>query len=250
MNASAVERGFFRSVFFRTYTDEESRQQGTVEEFSKPNRATTAGMRAHSVYDKIDEDGLVPPGTRCSGEDVIIGKTAPANPSDESSSAMDTKLQSKLTKRDASTTLRAAENGIIDSVILTTNEEGLKMSKVRVRSSRQPQIGDKFASRHGQKGTCGQLTQRILCWLRAVCVCCVLIPFVSCCSFVLMIRNAIQAGGYAILVRGRRAGHHRESSRHPVAHDHRSLDRGTDRRARTAHAQRIASSGSDSLGLS
>lgn len=160
MNASAVERGFFRSVFFRTYTDEESRQQGSVEEFSKPNRATTAGMRAHSVYDKIDEDGLVPPGTRCSGEDVIVGKVAPANPTDESSSAMDTKLQSKLTKRDASTTLRAAENGIIDNVILTTNEDGLKLTKVRVRSSRQPQIGDKFASRHGQKGTCGQSTLR------------------------------------------------------------------------------------------
>jgi DNA-directed RNA polymerase beta subunit len=74
MNASAVERGFFRSVFFRTYTDEESNSNNTIEEFSKPNRATTAGMRAHSVYEKVDEDGLVPPGSRCSGEDVIIGQ--------------------------------------------------------------------------------------------------------------------------------------------------------------------------------
>ena len=53
MNASAVERGFFRSVFFRTYTDEESRQNNVLDEFSKPNRATTAGMRAHSVYEKV-----------------------------------------------------------------------------------------------------------------------------------------------------------------------------------------------------
>ena len=160
MNASAVERGFFRSVFFRTYTDEESNSNNTLEEFSKPNRATTAGMRAHSVYDKVDEDGLVPPGSRCSGEDVIIGKTAPLVAADETTTSMDTRLQSKLTKRDSSTTLRAAENGIIDNVVLTTNEAGLRMAKVRVRSSRVPQIGDKFASRHGQKGTCGIQVRR------------------------------------------------------------------------------------------
>ena len=76
MSQSAIDRGFFRSVFYRCYVDEEKEAfQGTdvIEHFECPNKDSTAGMRAGN-YRKLDADGLVPPGVRVMGKDIVIGK--------------------------------------------------------------------------------------------------------------------------------------------------------------------------------
>ncbi|ANB15047.1 DNA-directed RNA polymerase II core subunit RPB2 [Sugiyamaella lignohabitans] len=156
MNQSSIDRGLFRSLFFRSYMDQERRiGMSVVEEFEKPTRADTLRLK-HGTYDKLDEDGLIAPGIRVSGEDIIIGKTAPIPP-DTEELGQRTKYH---TKRDASTPLRSTENGIVDQVLLTTNQEGLRFVKVRMRTTKVPQIGDKFASRHGQKGTIGVTYRR------------------------------------------------------------------------------------------
>lgn len=151
MNQSSIDRGLFRSLFFRSYTDCEKRVGiNSVEAFEKPFRSDTLRLK-HGTYDKLDDDGIVAPGVRVSGEDIIIGKTSPIAPD---SNELGQRTVTHV-KRDASTPLRSTESGIVDQVILTTNQDGLKYVKVRVRTTKIPQIGDKFASRHGQKGTIG-----------------------------------------------------------------------------------------------
>ncbi|CAM9924581.1 unnamed protein product, partial [Laminaria digitata] len=123
----------------------------SAESFERPARENTAGMK-HGNYDKLEDDGLVAPGTRVSGTDVLIGKTTPLGGG--AASGM-TGGQGHRSKKDSSTVMRSHEDGIVDRVMLSTNQEGFKFCKVRIRNVRVPQIGDKFASRHGQKGTIG-----------------------------------------------------------------------------------------------
>ena len=75
MNQSSIDRGLFRSAFFRTYHSEEKREAKLKREtFEIPDKTNCSGLR-HGNYTKLDSEGLIAPGTRVSGDDIIIGKT-------------------------------------------------------------------------------------------------------------------------------------------------------------------------------
>ena len=152
MNQSSIDRGLFRSAFFRTYQTEEKNTIRKKETIEIPDIKVTSGLR-HGLYSKLDNDGIISPSTRVSGDDIIIGKTDLILRFGEAIDQPSTGLR-KL-KKDISIPLRSSENGIVDTVMITNNYDGYRMVKVKCRSIRIPQIGDKFASRHGQKGTIG-----------------------------------------------------------------------------------------------
>jgi DNA-directed RNA polymerase II subunit RPB2 len=164
LNKASVERGLFRSFFYRTYRDEEKKNATTGEEekFCKPDVTKTEGMR-HGTYDKLASDGFVPANTWVESNDIIIGKVSPVrhgkmgSKKSGGSSKMRDVFAEKVTYRDLSKTLRSNEDGYVDRVYRTINGDGYCVMKLRVRSERVPTIGDKFSSRHGQKGTCGMI---------------------------------------------------------------------------------------------
>ena len=152
MNQSSIDRGLFRSAFFRTYTSEQRVEAKLKHEnFEVPNEKEVSKYRVGS-YCKLDKEGLIAPGTKVKGDDIIIGKTGLVSMDVDDESG-----ENKITKKktDLSESLRPSEEGVIESVMLTTNRSGYIIAKVKCRSTRIPQIGDKFASRHGQKGTIG-----------------------------------------------------------------------------------------------
>nr|PVC49472.1 DNA-directed RNA polymerase [Theileria orientalis] len=152
MNQSSIDRGLFRSVFNRTYSSEEKYLGSTViESFTKPTATSNFLNLKRGDYSKLDNDGLIEPGSRVLGDDIIIGRSSPVE-SDPNNPNYPAEMNLRM---DCSCCLRPNENGVVDNVLLTVNNKGCKFTKVKVRSVRVPQIGDKFASRHGQKGTIG-----------------------------------------------------------------------------------------------
>ena len=178
INRAALDRGLFRSEFYRTYKDEEKKNQASGEEerFCQPNPLTTRHMKLAN-YDKLGVDGFVPENKFVTQDDVLIGKVAPirlrghdgaaqAGINHASLHAMSSVAAAAAVEaaggkrfRDSSKLLRANESGYVDKIYRGRNGEGYSFVKIRVREERIPVIGDKFSSRHGQKGTCGLILE-------------------------------------------------------------------------------------------
>ncbi|MEK6862199.1 MAG: DNA-directed RNA polymerase subunit B, partial [Nanoarchaeota archaeon] len=151
LNKGSVERGLARSTYFRPYIVEELRYSGgLVDEIGIPNKEVK-GYKSEHDYRLLEEDGIIYPGACVREEDVLIGKTSPPRFLGE----LDEFSIAASKRRESSAVVRHGEEGVVDFVTITENEEGNRFVQARLRHLRIPEVGDKFASRHGQKGVIG-----------------------------------------------------------------------------------------------
>ena len=149
-NKGSIDRGLFQATIYHTEKDEDKQKINGDEEIRcKPDPTKTKGMKFGN-YGKVNSKGLIPENTLVENRDIIISKITPIKENRND--------HTKLIKyEDQSKIFRTAEETYIDKNYIDRNGDGYNFAKVRLRTVRKPVIGDKFSSRHGQKGTIGNI---------------------------------------------------------------------------------------------
>ena len=152
-NKSSIDRGLFQASIFHTEKDEDKKIHGDEEVRCKPDKTKTKGIK-FANYNKVNSKGIIPENTLLEDRDIIIAKTIPIKENRNDPTKV-------IKYTDESRIFRTNEETYIDKNLIDRNGDGYNFCKVRVRTLRQPIIGDKFSSRHGQKGTIGNIIPEI-----------------------------------------------------------------------------------------
>ena len=151
-NKGSLDRGLFVATIYHTEKDEDKQKINGDEEIRcKPDASKTKGMKFGN-YSKVNNKGVIPENTLVENRDIIISKVTPIKENRND--------HTKVIKfEDQSKIFRTTEETYVDKNYIDRNGDGYNFAKVRLRTIRKPVIGDKFSSRHGQKGTIGNIIQ-------------------------------------------------------------------------------------------
>ncbi|KAI6117969.1 hypothetical protein F5141DRAFT_1095081 [Pisolithus sp. B1] len=107
-------------------------------------------------YDIIQMDGLAGVGERVDPGDVYVNKQTPTNANDNTFTGQ----AATVPYKNAPLMYKSPVAGYIDKVLVSDTENDQTLIKVLIRQTRRPELGDKFSSRHGQKGVCGLIVNQ------------------------------------------------------------------------------------------
>jgi hypothetical protein len=146
-NEGSLKRGLFRTTYYTTYEahEEKSKTGGaTIDKVftNIESEANVVGTKPGYDYSKLDKYGLIRENTPIDDKTVLVGITSSGS-------------DNKDNKVDGSKTPKKGQLGTVDKAFITDGEEGFRIAKIRIREERIPNLGDKMASRVGQKGTVG-----------------------------------------------------------------------------------------------
>jgi DNA-directed RNA polymerase subunit B len=151
LNKGSVDRGLARSTYYRPYTSVELNYAGGLrDEITIPEK-DVSGYRTEESYRFLEDDGVVYTEAKLNSGEAVIGKTSPPKFLSE------VREISIKAKKEASSVIRQEEHGTIESVFITEDNQGNKVIRVKTRDLRIPELGDKFATSHGQKGIIGAI---------------------------------------------------------------------------------------------
>jgi len=148
LNKTSIERGLFNSLYYRSYSDDESEENGNRVYFGNPDNFEDIKKGEMLNFDKLDKHGFAKEGSNVTHEDAIISKI------NENSNG------EKVYHNVSGKCIKFSTSGIVDKVVVTKNSDNLRSAKVRIRKNKIPTVGDKYASRPGQKGMCGLVLEQ------------------------------------------------------------------------------------------
>ena len=169
INEGAIKRGLFNTTYYSMYeaSEESTKVSGSMVNsyFTEIANKNVIGIKPGYDYSYLDKTGLVKENTPINDKIVLIGKVIGGNGVASTQSQNqgqkynygdgEEEIQIQAQYQDSSVTTKKGQLGFVDKSFITEGEEGFRLAKIRIREERIPAIGDKMASRSGQKGTVG-----------------------------------------------------------------------------------------------
>ncbi|KAJ1735701.1 DNA-directed RNA polymerase III complex subunit Rpc2 [Coemansia biformis] len=158
LNKASLDRGFGRCQVMRKFTAMVRKYpNNTFDRLTGP--PTFQDGKVPERFQFVDDDGMAPPGTRLENGQVYLHKQTPVGDDDGSGAAGGSALTAP-SFRSVPMSFKYPDPGYVDKVMITTSESDQTLIKFLLRQTRRPELGDKFSSRHGQKGVCGIIVQQ------------------------------------------------------------------------------------------